>query len=74
MSYTLILHPNPNGGELAHQITTKEANDLVAAGKAERTFDGLYREVKKVTKKAEPKAKAEYTTKEMTPKGKAKKG
>ena len=72
MSYTLILRPNPAGGELAHEILIKDAQAMVDAGTAERTFDGVYRELK-VAKPAK-KVDAEYDTKDMKPKGRAKKG
>ena len=75
MSYTLILRPLATGGELAHEILVKDAQAMVEAGTAELTFDGIYRELK-VAKPAKPakKVDAEYETKDMTPKGRSKKG
>ena len=78
MSYTLILRPLATGGELAHEILVKDAQAMVEAGTAELTFDGIYRELKvaKPAKPAKPakKVDAEYETKDMTPKGRSKKG
>ena len=68
---SLILKPGPNG-EMAHLISIKEADEMVAKGAAVRLPDGVYRELKVVaSKKASAKKKADYTTKEMKP---AKKG
>ena len=71
MSYTLILRPLPNGGELAHEILIADAQALADAGLAERTFDGIYRElkdVKTVPKKPAKKKAATYKTKDMSAK------
>jgi N-acetylneuraminic acid mutarotase len=44
----------------------KEAEELVEKGEAERTFDGLFREVAKPDKATKKTAKkAEYSTKDM---------